>query len=355
MTQRLQRRLCLSAVGLLLGVTVAFAAPRPPGPNSIVVNLAPPTAAVPDAPREVGSALQLADSPVAKIHHYGTGVGYVLGVEPVYTMLPRNAPWEIKVVCEPLALDGGTPAQAIPPSRVQFHELKSDPGGNGWVDCSGEGSLYDFVGDADGWLYLESRIELEYVDAPGHYVGNAYLEFTVYPEGWPEPYTGRIPLEIHLNMVPVLGVTLEPELIFPNTEGNFNGWMYTTNEAKLTVSSNVNFTISIDTAGDLAGPGTQTHQIETALRLWQPWGSGSLWGTWADVGDDESGHGTPDQWATVARDPGGPWPGAVQNPGVVVTQGINEIGLRGAAYRQGVQDLAGDYASPLTITISTLP
>jgi hypothetical protein len=294
-------------------------------------------------------------SPVAKIHHYATNVGFVYGVEPVYTMLPKNAPWEIKVITGPLFLDGGAPGQSVPPSRVQVHELKSDPAGTGWVDCSGQGSLYSFSGDPDGWLYLEFRIQVEYTDAPGHYVGDAYMEFTVYPEGWPEPYTGRIPLEIHLNMVPVLQVSLEPELTFPNTEGNFTGWMYTTNEAKLTVSTNVNFTIAIDTAGDLTGPGTQTHQIETALRIWQPWGTGTLWATWGDVGGDESGHGTPDQWAAIPRDPGSPWPGTVQNPGVIATQGVNEIGLRGAAYRQGVQDLAGDYASPLTITISTMP
>jgi len=45
----------------------------------------------------------------------------------------------------------------------------------------------------------------------------------------------------------------------------------------------------------------------------------------------------------------------VSNVSPVNTVGVNEIGLRGAAWRNGVEDLAGDYSGTLTITVSPIP
>lgn len=361
------RRFLYMALASLVLVAAAAAAdteavrqvtPVPPGPDSLRVTLMPttttPSAAAPTGRQASSRVLDASNPPVAKIHHYSTDVGYAYGVEPVYPMLPTDSPWIITVTTAPLQLEGGTPQQTIPPVRVQVHDLKSDPDGTGWVDCSGQSGVMDYIGDRDGWLYLEFRILVQYVDRPGHYVGSARLEFTVYPPGWDEPYTGQIPLELHLNVPELFSVQLDPELSFPDTQGNYEGWMYTEKEGRLTVSGNLDFNLQISAGDDLTGPGTRTGQIETALRLRQPWGTGALWSTWGDLGGDLSGHGKPTDWIG-AVDPSAPWPGTVQSPGYVTSQGINEIGLSGAAWRSGVQDLAGDYSGALTITVSPMP
>lgn len=363
----------LNLLALILACTALAQAPVPapvgaPGPAPVIVavgpagdgTLQPPppdalAAAIPvpmaldGTGSSSGIVPQTAAGPVAKIHFYASEPGYAPGVEPVYTMLPKNQPWRIRVVSGNMVGQDATNAGAIiPPTRMQVHELKSDPLGTAWVNCTGTAFMRSLVGDPDGWLYIEFRVLVNWADPPGHYVSNALMYFQC------AGFTGQIPLELHLNLTETLQVEIDADLEFPDTEGNFTGWMYTTNEGLLTVRSNVDFNLSVSACTDLTGPGAHLYEIETAFRLRQPADTGALWSTWGDIGGDESGHGTPDQW-TGAPDGGSPWPGTVSNVSPVNTVGVNEIGLRGAAWRNGVEDLAGDYSGTLTITVSPIP
>lgn len=346
--------LCLQAQGQAPPLPLEAAAPAMqvltgPPTDSSQGPVPPPIAATdPLGPGGLVPESQAA-GPVAKIHFYGTEPGWVMGVEPVYTMLPRNVPWRIRIASGNMnGMDPSNTGTFIPPIRIQVHELKSDPLGTKWVNCTGTSFMRSTVGDPDGWLYLEFRVLVEWADRPGHYMSNALMYFEC------PGFNGQIPMELHLNLSEMFEVEMDADLEFQRTEGNYNGWMYTTTEGKLTVRSNLDFNLSVSAGIDLTGPDTHTYEIETAFRLRQPIGTGALWSTWGDLGDDESGHGTPTQW-TGPADPGSPWPGPVSSVSPVTTQGVNEIGIKGAAWRKGVEDLAGDYDGTLTITVSPMP
>ena len=271
-----------------------------------------------------------------------TEPGYVYGQQALFIITGSDRPWRITVTGTAMNLDGGSPDQYIPPSRIEVRDAKKP---TAWVSLAGGPELQNLAGEADQWMQIEFRIWVESGDAPGAYQGDVFLEWMLQPDpGDPAP-TGSIPLELHLNVAEFLAVSFDfTELSLGALAGDFQGWAYS-DEGTLLVRSNCGFQISVNPGPDLTGP--DGHELETVLRFREPAGTGAHWTTWGDLGGDAHGQSAP--WGT-SPDPGSPWPGSLT--GLIPTLGDNSIGVTAAAYRQGVRDLAGDYSSTITITIS---
>lgn len=285
----------------------------------------------------------------------GTQPGYVYGQQAVFVITGSDRPWRINITGTAMNLQGGSPDQYIPTSRVEVRDAKKP---TDWVSLSGGPRLENPAGEADMWMQIEFRILLEPGDAPGQYQGDVFLEWLLAPVGAEPPAGGSIPLELHLNLVEFFSVTSDLTLTFTaGVKGYDAGWFYS-NEGRLTVTSNTDFAITFTVAPDLVGPGTSgEHQLETVLRLRQPRESETpVWETWGDLGNDESGAPDPpgNPWDYPA-DPGAPWPGSVQKTGGGATQGVNDIGITGGVYRNDFSDLPGEYNSTCLLTVTQVP
>ena len=300
-------------------------------------------------PQSVGEVLAMSTGVIETggphITFEATEPGYVYGQQAVFIITGSDQPWRIAVTGTAMALEGGSPDQYIPKTRIEMRDGKKP---TGWVSIDGGPMLQNPAGEEDMWMQIEFRIKVEAGDAPGHYPGDVMLEWLLQSGAG-----GQIPLELHLNVAEFFTVTIEPDLVFPDTQGDLAGWIYS-NESTLTVDTNLDFYLAISTGADLVGGNPGGQEIETALRVRQPIGDGTLWDTWGDLGGDVSGQTDPD-WAEAfppGEDAGAPWPGSVDEAGLITTQGLNEIGLTAGAWRASVEDVPGDYTTTITITVS---
>jgi len=293
-------------------------------------------------PQSVGDVLAMSTRIIEtggpQITFEATESGYVYGQQAVFIITGLDQPWRIAVTGTAMTLEGGSPDQYIPTSRVEMRDAKKP---TGWVSIDGGPMLQNPAGEEDMWMQVEFRILVEAGDAAGPYQGDVMLEWLLQSGAG-----GSIPMELHLNVSEFFAVSFDfTELSLDTEAGDFEGWAYSTTEGTLFVRSNRDFQISVSPAPDLTGP--NDHELETALRFREPTGTGANWMTWGDLGGDASGQSSP--WGT-SPDPGSPWPGALS--GLIYTLGDNYIGVSAAGYRQQLLDPAGDYNSIITITIS---
>ncbi len=138
-----------------------------------------------------------------------TEPGYVYGQPAVF--IHRGRPWRITITGTAMALEGGSPDQYIPQSRIEIRDAQKP---TAWVSIAGGPMLQNPGGEADKWIQIEFRILVEISDAPGHYQGDVVLEWMLQPKPGQPPPGGSIPLQLHLDIEGVMTLTADYSVIY---------------------------------------------------------------------------------------------------------------------------------------------
>jgi hypothetical protein len=269
--------------------------------------------------------------------------GNVISPITIFILNPYERPWQVNITGGDL-LHQETLTQSVSSHRVQYRDVKTS---TAWTSYLGDINNTD----AQPHMKIEMGIELDGTEAPGYYVGDATLEWMIWPAatGLP-PLFGTLTLRLHLNIPEMLQASLEPKLMtFPEHSGGLEGWVYSENQPTLTVTSNTDFQISISAAPALTSETSDDHKMPMALRMWMPAGDATpTWETWGDLGGKPHGQ-IFGPWDPALCNAASPWPGTVQ---LVSTVGVNKIGLEGAAWRSGFGDIVGQYTTTIVFTLS---
>jgi hypothetical protein len=270
--------------------------------------------------------------------------GDVISPITVFILNPYQRAWRVAINGFDL-VHQDNPDHIVSADQVHFRDVKAP---TAWADYGG--NITNVA--AHPHMKIEMLIALTGTEAPGYYVGDAVLEWMVWPApGSIDMLVGTLTLRLHLNIPEMLEVSIDDEeMVFPEHAGDLEGWLLSENRPTLTVRSNRDFNLSISSGDDLTctTEGGATRSIPFALRMWMPEDTGDTWQTWGDMGDVEHGQ-VSHPWAQALQSSASPWPGLVQS---VQTAGVNTIGIEGAAWRSGLADPVGDYTSTVVLTIS---
>lgn len=275
-----------------------------------------------------------------QIELYADGPGWVYSPFPLYVVTGSTRPWRMALSAAPMVIQDGGDEQV----SLDDVEARDALAPTEWTRASGTPLWQNLTGNPEQYLALEFRVNVRHDHKPGHYVSQMTLDWVMPPADGLPASSGSIPMQLHLHVPEMLGVSLDGDSLTIPTIARDEGWAYSDGEITMTVQSIQDFDIHIASAPDLS---LGDIKMPTALRLRHISGGGPDWDYWGDLGGSPHGQAEP-PWS-VAESTGSPWPG---NVGAGGGSGETAIGISAAAWRDAYQNAPGDYTTSVVITIS---